>query len=195
MIDPVSLSMVRDLVAIFGVVAGFSYYVLTVRNAQNNQKLTLRNQEISLRNQEETLRTRAATIYHQMMAPIISTEWGIKRVRLLSNTPFSNHEEWLELYRSNPEYAEAWSWVINIYEMIGAYLRSGLVIIEFFILHNIFWHLRFWRQAKPIIHKQRERLGLGYFRNMEYLFECTEKYLEEHPELAPQPHSLFFTSS
>jgi hypothetical protein len=34
----IELSVVRDLVAIFGVIAGFSYYVLTVRNAQRNQQ-------------------------------------------------------------------------------------------------------------------------------------------------------------
>jgi hypothetical protein len=33
----VELSTIRDLVAIFGVVAGFSYYVLTVRNAKKSQ--------------------------------------------------------------------------------------------------------------------------------------------------------------
>jgi len=32
MIDPVILQMVRDVVTIFGVVAGFTYYVLTMRN-------------------------------------------------------------------------------------------------------------------------------------------------------------------
>jgi hypothetical protein len=34
----VELSTIRDLVAIFGVVAGFSYYVLTVRNAKKKVK-------------------------------------------------------------------------------------------------------------------------------------------------------------
>jgi len=32
MVDPVTLQMVRDVVAIFGVIAGFTYYVITVRN-------------------------------------------------------------------------------------------------------------------------------------------------------------------
>ena len=34
----VDLSVVRDLVTIFGVIAGFSYYVITVRNAQTARK-------------------------------------------------------------------------------------------------------------------------------------------------------------
>ena len=34
----IELSTIRDLVAIFGVVAGFSYYVLTVRNARARRR-------------------------------------------------------------------------------------------------------------------------------------------------------------
>ena len=39
MVDPVTLQIVRDVVAIFGVIAGFSYYVLTVRNSQRARAL------------------------------------------------------------------------------------------------------------------------------------------------------------
>jgi len=45
MINPTTVSMIRDIVTIFGVIAGFSYYVLTVRNAQRNQALSLKAQE------------------------------------------------------------------------------------------------------------------------------------------------------
>ena len=37
----IELSTIRDLVAIFGVIAGFSYYVLTVRNANRTRKIQL----------------------------------------------------------------------------------------------------------------------------------------------------------
>lgn len=33
------ISVIRDIVAIFGVIAGFSYYVLTVRATRKNQEL------------------------------------------------------------------------------------------------------------------------------------------------------------
>ena len=36
----IEISMIRDLVAIFGVLAGFSYYVLTVQTQKKNQKLS-----------------------------------------------------------------------------------------------------------------------------------------------------------
>ncbi len=73
----------------------------------------------------------------------------------------------------------------NMYEMVGIYLREGVADLEFFALHNPWWNLRFWRQAKPIIYKLREKFGPAHFRNMEYTFDLLEKYFEEHPELAP----------
>ena len=38
MVDLAALSMVRDIVAILGVVGGFTYYVMTVRASQRNQR-------------------------------------------------------------------------------------------------------------------------------------------------------------
>ena len=52
MVDPVTLQMVRDVVAIFGVIAGFTYYMMVVRNAGISRKtqvvLDLRNNLYSL---------------------------------------------------------------------------------------------------------------------------------------------------
>jgi hypothetical protein len=44
----IEISMVRDLVAIFGVLAGFTYYVLTVRNSQKMQKMQLETRQAQL---------------------------------------------------------------------------------------------------------------------------------------------------
>jgi len=55
----IELSIIRDLVAIFGVIAGFSYYVLTVRTNQKNQ-------EISLKSQQLNVETRQAQMFMQI---------------------------------------------------------------------------------------------------------------------------------
>jgi len=34
----IELSIIRDLVAIFGVIAGFTYYVMTVRQTEQEEK-------------------------------------------------------------------------------------------------------------------------------------------------------------
>ncbi len=44
----IELSVIRDLVAIFGVIAGFSYYVLTVRNSQRTQRQQLETRQTQL---------------------------------------------------------------------------------------------------------------------------------------------------
>jgi hypothetical protein len=44
----IELSFLRDVVAIFGVVAGFTYYVLTVRSNQRNQRLQLETRQTQL---------------------------------------------------------------------------------------------------------------------------------------------------
>ena len=173
----ITYQMALSTIQTVGILVGIAYYMM-------NLNYTRKNQEITLRNQEQTLRTRHATIYHQIVSPILSPA-GIKNVLLLEANPVSSYEEWRELPRSNRELNEAWLWMFNLYEMAGIYLREGVADIEFFSLHQPHWNLRFWRQAKPIIYKQRERLGPSYFRNMEYLFDSLEKYLEEHPEIAP----------
>ncbi|MCJ7732368.1 hypothetical protein MUP51_08640 [Candidatus Bathyarchaeota archaeon] len=44
----VELSVIRDCIAIFGVLAGFSYYVLTVRATRRNQDLQLETRQTQL---------------------------------------------------------------------------------------------------------------------------------------------------
>jgi hypothetical protein len=41
MVDLALLQVVRDLVAVFGVIGGFTYYFITVRNQNKNRKAQL----------------------------------------------------------------------------------------------------------------------------------------------------------
>ena len=56
MIDLTTLSMIRDIVTIFGVIAGFSYYVMTVRNSTKARKTQLLMQLRSLYLDKEWLK-------------------------------------------------------------------------------------------------------------------------------------------
>jgi len=173
----ITYQMVLSTLQTAGILVGIIYYIFNMRNQQRTRNLTLRAQE-------QTLRTRHATIYHQIMYPALSTA-GMKNILLLQANPVSSFEEYQKLTRSNNEFYVAWLWMCNLYEMTGIYLRQGVADVEFFAMHQPHWNLRFWRQAKPIIYKLRERLGPSHYRNMEYLFDSLEKYLEEHPELKP----------
>ena len=68
----IELSTIRDLVAIFGVIAGFSYYVLTVRANQRNQEIAMKNQELMLKAQQQTVETRQAQLFMQVYNTITS---------------------------------------------------------------------------------------------------------------------------
>ena len=56
MITPTTVSMIRDIVAIFGVIAGFTYYVMTVRNAEKARKIQLVTQISNLTSEENQKR-------------------------------------------------------------------------------------------------------------------------------------------
>ena len=84
----IELSMIRDLVAIFGVIAGFSYYVLTVRNSQ-------RNQELSLKAQEQALETRQTQIFMHIWQQLNSEETN-KSIMELLNLEIKGFEEYLQ---------------------------------------------------------------------------------------------------
>jgi hypothetical protein len=60
MINPLTVSMIRDIIAIFGVLAGFTYYVLTVRNTRVNQ--------------QQQLETRQAQLFMQIFQEFSSVE-------------------------------------------------------------------------------------------------------------------------
>jgi len=66
MIDPTTLSVIRDIVTIFGVLAGFSYYVMTVRNSNKARKTQILMQLRSLYLDKEWLLD---------YADLLETEW------------------------------------------------------------------------------------------------------------------------
>ena len=59
----IELSTIRDLVAIFGVIAGFSYYVLTVRMNQKTMKINLTNNLLQQISTEEFMKKVTEMLY------------------------------------------------------------------------------------------------------------------------------------
>jgi len=72
-----------------------------------------------------------------------------------------------------------------MYELAGIYLREGMIDFDMCARFHGFWHLRIWKQYKPIIYEMRKRLGPRYYANMEYFMDTLQKYYEEHPEIVP----------
>jgi len=165
------LSVIRDLVAIFGVIAGFSYYVLTVRNARKNQRLQLE--------------TRQGQLFMQMFNRMWSPEFE-ERVAIINSSRDASDEEWLERYNSDYEFQRAFTAYAYAWEAIGTLLKKGLYDIELVALYFATTTISEWERYSDIIHNMQLRNKRAYDM-WEYTYDTLMKYLEEHPELAPGP--------
>jgi hypothetical protein len=106
----IELSLIRDLVAIFGVIAGFTYYVMTVRNAQ---------------------KTRQTTTLMQLHQARFNEEGTVRFWKLLA-LQFDDFEDYMERYGpvSHPEdggVRALFSAVASFYDGLGMMLKKGIV--------------------------------------------------------------------
>jgi len=133
----IELSTIRDLVAIFGVIAGLTYYILTVRNT----KKAMRNQNIM--NIRERLHNKD-TLTDLM--ELLEMSW-------------KDFEEFTEKYDSTvnmDNYIKRWR-IWHMYNGIGYQLHQNLFDIED-LYHLMGGHTAVvpWLKFKSIVLKQRE---------------------------------------
>jgi hypothetical protein len=110
MVDLAMLQVVRDLVAIFGVIAGFTYYVMTVRNQSKARQAQL------LMNLYESYRS---TESRRQSLEIQSWEW-------------KDPNEFFEKYSQyvNPDAWALWEAKASFFNGIGILLKRNLIDIE-----------------------------------------------------------------
>lgn len=87
----IELSMIRDLVAIFGVLAGFSYYVLTVRANQKNQ-------ELALKSQQQQLETRQAQLFMPLYSNVHDREFLKTIIPILLEWEWTDYDDFHSKY-------------------------------------------------------------------------------------------------
>ena len=144
------------MVAIFGVIAGFSYYVLTVRATRKNQNLQLD--------------TRKAQTFNQLYSWLATTENLIEYIDLL-NWEWSDYDDFEKKYGSDNNlrgYAirtRIWC----TFDSVGKMLKDGIVDLDFIYALNVMVLLQ-WFKWKDIIEEQRKRYYTPLFlENWEYL--------------------------
>jgi len=172
----VELSVIRDLVAIFGVIAGLSYYVLTVRNNQRNQQLQLE--------------TRQA----QLFMPIYNKFSELDQMKLMNrlwSIKWIDYDDFVEKYgepfseeADTEVYASIWS-ACNYYEGIGVLVKRGLIessLVDDLISGSI---IRTWEEFGTIILEIRVRNNYPQmYEWFEYLYnEVKAIASNQHPEL------------
>ena len=134
----IELGTIRDLVAIFGVIAGFSYYVLTVRN--------------TLKNQQQQLETRQAQLYMQLMDKDTSQEFQ-KLAFDMRNTDISDYEEHRNKLNTDRDYNAKYTAFMFHLDNVGHMLETGLIDPEiiFRIGAGGWGPIGAWSKWKPYI--------------------------------------------
>jgi len=170
----IELGVIRDLVAVFGVIAGLSYYVMTVR-------INLKNQELMLKSQQQTLETRRLGIIQNISSQITSEE-GLKRYYELMNFEWSDYDDFERKYGSdfNTEAAAKRFAAWGIFNTVGLMLRRGLVEAGDLLDLGLQSGVSLWWKYKPIILENRRRYnGSTYLKDFEYLVEELLKVMKE----------------
>jgi hypothetical protein len=157
----IELSAIRDIVAILGVVAGFTYYVLTVRVNQKNSRISLTNNIMQSLLTEESQRR---------WIDLINMEW-------------TDYDDFEKKYGSdyNPDnYAKRAS-VFACCNVLGNLLKRNIADAETFYASGATNAVWVWEKFKPIIIEQRRRyMGSDTYDGLEYLAEEMLKIKRKH---------------
>ena len=168
----VELSVIRDLVAIFGVIAGLSYYILTVRANQKNQR--------------QQLETRQAQLFMQIYNRWASREVSLMEQESLFEWEWDDYEDFIRKYYSDVEARALRSSLGKYWEGIGVLIKRGL--IDPYLVDDLMsaQTMSIFEKMLPMIITVRETLGPTAGEWYEYLYnEVKSIYEEQHPELAP----------
>ena len=160
----VELGMIRDLVAIFGVVAGFTYYVLTVRNTQKNLEMSLK--------------ARQTQTFLQM--------YGAINPELIKNVSEVNRWKWADMEDfdakySDPEMFSKYESALVRYNGIGLLAKDNQLDLDLISKLLVIPITRLWEHYESVIQYRRKQYGYdGLYDGLEYLYT---EMRNQYPEL------------
>jgi hypothetical protein len=153
----IELGMIRDIVTIFGVIAGFSYYVLTVRNSQRMQKMTLE--------------TRQAQLFSFLMDKMDSVEWWT-HYRTIRDGSELSLDEWQEKWREDPTIYGGLMSIVVFFNHMGWLVRKGLIDMETVRNTMSGQVVRIYENTKSGFEEYQRRTGRPQrYLYLEYLYE------------------------
>jgi hypothetical protein len=130
----IELSLVRDMVAIFGVIAGLTYYYLTVQSQRKNQKLQ---SAYNIWN-----------VYHDDQA--------YSRWLETMNLEWKDVDEFIEKYWRDPELQPRIGTIWQFYDGMGYMWKKGVLDISDQAPLYGSGCLFMWRKYKPVIEYMRD---------------------------------------
>ena len=168
----IELSVIRDLVAIFGVIAGFTYYVLTVRTNQKNQEISLRNQELTLRAQEQASETRQAQFFMSVYRDHVTKENISDWTEMVQQWEWTDNDDYMKKYGGVHKSNAMFGAYMNRLEGLGVLVKRGLIDV------NLLYDLQYgsiilmWEKFQPIINERRRRINAPHlYKDVEYLYD------------------------
>ena len=114
MVDLAVLTMVRDIVAILGVIGGFTYYVMTVRTAQKNQQLS--------------------SIYDIMS--VFRDDGMYRKWNDALHYEWTDYDDFDRKYWT-PEESPKWVTMMQYYDSLGYLWKKGVRARSLYIMRNL----------------------------------------------------------
>jgi hypothetical protein len=164
----IELSVIRDLVAIFGVIAGFTYYVMTVRNSQRMQQMTLE--------------TRQAQLFMQVYDRWASRDMT-KMEYEFQQWEWDDYDDYVSKYH-DLENRSLRTTICKYYEGIGVLVKRGLIDPTFVDDLMSSAIMKYWEKYEPIAKEDRKRWMPMAAEYQEYLYTMIKPIVEiQYPEL------------
>ena len=171
MVDPVTLQMVRDVVAIFGVIAGFTYYVLTVRNSQRTQR--------------QQLETRQAQLFMQLYSLYDTKDFMEDYAKVSYIFQYEDLADWQQKYGVHtnlPAYA-SWARIGRYFDGVGILVKKNMIdvnLVTELLREPVIYS---WENMRPWVYEMRDEMDTPeVWENFEYLYEEVRK---RHPQTTP----------
>jgi hypothetical protein len=150
---------IRDIIAIFGLFAGFGYYVLTVRGTRKNLK--------------QQLDTRQAQLFMNIYNVYSSKQYQKDQESMLLTWEFDGFVDFFEKYSVdvNPEAHSIYDMHSAYYKGIGVLVKRGLIDPEL-VYDLMSWSIiTFWEKFKPVLLGLREQYGPESGKDIEFLYD------------------------
>ena len=153
----VTITLVKDIVTIVGVIAGFSYYYLTVQSQKKSQKLNTAYNIWNVHNDEE-----AYSRWHEA----INLEWN-------------DVDEFMEKYWSDPKLQPRIGTIWQFYDGMGYMWKKGVIDLSEQASLYATGCLFLWRRYKPVIEFLRDDFYCDWLQYWELFADALDEEVGE----------------
>ena len=158
----ITLPIVLQILQTAGILVGIIYYITIMRNQRKARQLQILKEDSST----------------------------LENIIKVNSMEFSDYDDFIEKYGMDTDFS-AWMdflMVFNQFEEYGVYLKEGFLDIRFVVLLTGGMILTLRERFMDVIREHRIRHNYPRFMiEAEYLMNNVKKYIDEHPELNPNP--------